>query len=153
MRGALADNLGSVRDLATYNAATHTTTIDVHYVFDAFGRIVSGDASQTRYLYTGQEFEIQVGLVDYNARFYDPRVGQFVSPDFIHDNLNNTYAYVGNGLVALAKHSLGATGFPVLFGPSLAAGGGGAVGARVDTGGGGRRRRENGRRARTSFGD
>jgi RHS repeat-associated protein len=37
----------------------------------------------TDYGYTGQRHETSFGLMDYNARFYSPRLGRFISPDSI----------------------------------------------------------------------
>jgi hypothetical protein len=37
----LADNLGTVRDLARYNPTTNTTTVLNHRVYDAFGKVKS----------------------------------------------------------------------------------------------------------------
>jgi RHS repeat-associated protein len=52
--------------------------------YDAFGgkRRSSGELP-TDYLYTGQEEDSGTGLLYYNARYYDPQLGQFLSPDTI----------------------------------------------------------------------
>jgi RHS repeat-associated protein len=55
----------------------------------------------TSYKYTGQEHDAETGLYNYNARFYDPAIGIFISPDTIVPNhMNpqslNRYSYVLN---------------------------------------------------------
>ena len=77
----LADNLGSVRDLAAYNASTDTTTITQHYTYDTFGNATSGDTTLTRYLYTSQEYDPATAFYYYDARWYDPATGTFASTD------------------------------------------------------------------------
>jgi RHS repeat-associated protein len=54
----------------------------------------------TDYGYTGQRNEAGLGLMDYNARYYDPALGRFVSADTIGPNPGNPqdlnrYMYVG----------------------------------------------------------
>jgi RHS repeat-associated protein len=44
--------------------------------------------------FTGQHADATTGLDYYNARYYDPAVGQFASADTVFDGLNR-YAYVG----------------------------------------------------------
>jgi RHS repeat-associated protein len=54
----------------------------------------------TNRLFTGQRWDDPVGLYDYNARFYDPQIGQFTQPDpFIDGDTAigwNRYAYAHN---------------------------------------------------------
>ena len=45
--------------------------------------------------FTGQRADTATGLDYYNARYYDPVLGQFASADSVNDGLNR-YAYVGN---------------------------------------------------------
>ena len=53
----------------------------VQYV-DAWGKKLSGSVSQTKRSYTGQYLD-DSGLLFYNARYYDPGIGRFVSADSI----------------------------------------------------------------------
>jgi RHS repeat-associated protein len=60
----------------------------------------SGQA-QTDFGFTGQRAERSLGLMDYNARFYSPRLGRFVSADSVVPNAGNPgafdrYSYVMN---------------------------------------------------------
>ncbi len=59
----LVDNLGTVRDLAKQDG-----TIAVHYKYDSFGNVTSGDTSKTRYLFTGREFDTATQLQYNRAR-------------------------------------------------------------------------------------
>ena len=50
--------------------------------FDPWGKVRSGYVPQTRLNYTGQRLD-DTGLLYYHARYYDPGLGRFVSPDSI----------------------------------------------------------------------
>ncbi|MCP4529095.1 MAG: RHS repeat-associated core domain-containing protein [Aestuariibacter sp.] len=61
----------------------------------------SGGTLTTDYGFTGQRKERGIGLYDYNARFYDPALGRFVSADTIvpdpgNPQSFNRYSYVRN---------------------------------------------------------
>ncbi len=73
---SLLDNLGTVRDLAKQDG-----TIAVHYKYDSYGNVTSGDTSQTRYLFTAREFDTATDLQYNRARWLDPRVGRWISED------------------------------------------------------------------------
>jgi len=82
----LADHLHSNRDWAEYDDVTDTTSITTHVVIDTYGNInetaSTGEGSAvSRYLYTSQEYEGETDLHYYDARWYDPRVGKFISED------------------------------------------------------------------------
>ncbi len=94
----LTDNLGTIRDVAGYDDQADTTTVAAHYTFGAFGNVTSGDTGLTRYLFTGQEYDAELGLYYYDQRWYDPQTGQFVSLDPMEDDQENTYRYVENNL-------------------------------------------------------
>ncbi len=73
---------------------------------------------RVQHLYTGQKWDEQTGLYYYGARFYDPRVSQFLSsdPQFMKQPAQsltdpmflNTYAYVNNNPSTLVDPSGGA---------------------------------------------
>ena len=94
---ALGDHQGSVRDYV-YDAGENYTALAVHFNLDSFGNVVSGDTSGIRYIYTGQEFDAETGNYYYDARYYDPSVGRFLSEDPIGyaGDVSNVYRYVGN---------------------------------------------------------
>jgi RHS repeat-associated protein len=55
----------------------------------------------SRHKFTGQEFDAETGLYFYGARYYDPHLGRFISPDSVvadptEPQLMNRYAYVRN---------------------------------------------------------
>ncbi|MER3408109.1 MAG: hypothetical protein C4292_05020, partial [Nitrososphaera sp.] len=56
----------------------------------------------TDYKFTGQRQDANIGLYDFNARFYDPLLGRFLSADTIvpgagNPQALNRYSYVLNG--------------------------------------------------------
>ena len=65
--------------------------------YDAFGN-ATNPAFPTRYQFTGREFDSFTGLQFSRARFYDPKLGRFISEDpigFAGGDIN-LYGYVGN---------------------------------------------------------
>jgi len=95
---ALADHEGSVRDLLTFDG----TAVDLvgHIQYDSFGNILDGAASATAFgaAYTGREWDADIGLYYYRARYYDPSTGRFASEDPLGFAAGDTnlYRYVGN---------------------------------------------------------
>ena len=49
--------------------------------------------THTDFGFTDQRNEASFGLMDYNARFYDPRLGKFISPDTVVQQNSSTQAY------------------------------------------------------------
>jgi hypothetical protein len=60
----LTDNLGTVRDLATYDSQTDTTTVANHRVYDAYGKVTSQSNPAVAHLFgfTGRQFDDATGL-------------------------------------------------------------------------------------------
>ncbi|MFM6253654.1 MAG: RHS repeat domain-containing protein, partial [Dolichospermum sp.] len=77
----LTDHLGTVRDLVNNSGAVVN-----HFVYDSFGQVISeiNPAIDTRYLFTGREFDQEIGLYYYRARYYDATNGRFISLDPIN---------------------------------------------------------------------
>jgi len=96
----LSDHLGTVRDLAQYDAQTDTTTIANHRTYDAFGRLTSETAPTVDHLFafTGRPFDEDTGLQNNLNRWYDPSVGRWLSEDPIgfRGGDVNVYRYVRN---------------------------------------------------------
>jgi len=106
VRGAITtyyhqDGLGSVVLLTAPN------TLPVEYSrYDAFGQVALTNGSGTPltqsargnpFTFTGREYDPETGLLYYRARYYDPRLGRFVSRDplgYLPDM--NLYRYVNN---------------------------------------------------------
>jgi len=75
------------------------------YEYDPFGQIIGqaglNDTSDTNYTYTNQEWDTESELYYYNARYYNPALGRFISRDTVlgqdGDILSrNLYIYVKN---------------------------------------------------------
>ncbi len=98
----IVDHLGTVRDLVKQDG-----TVATHFVYTAFGGIVSGDTSLTRYLFTSHEFDADTGLQYNRFRWYDASVGRWISEDplgFAAGDVN-TARYVGNDPKAIVDPS------------------------------------------------
>ncbi|MFV2065337.1 MAG: RHS repeat-associated core domain-containing protein [Pirellulales bacterium] len=72
-----ADRLGSVSRVTDATGAMVAS-----YEYDAFGKIVSKTGSiASPFTYSAREFDEATGLYYYRARYYDPRLGRFLSVD------------------------------------------------------------------------
>ncbi|MES2790039.1 MAG: putative Ig domain-containing protein [Planctomycetota bacterium] len=74
----LTDNLGTVRDIVDADGDLLN-----HIDYDSFGQIIaqSNAAAGDRFTYTGREWDSEIGLYYYRARYYDPQLGKFISVD------------------------------------------------------------------------
>jgi RHS repeat-associated protein len=113
---AVADHLGSVRDLVDNNGITRQ-----HVVYDSFGRRLSEvdrDASgtviastsaaavDTIFGYTGREWDKDTSLQYNRARWYDPATGRWLSEDPLGLGPDrNPYRYVRNQPTTLTDPS------------------------------------------------
>jgi RHS repeat-associated protein len=92
----LTDALGSV--LATFSNTVNSAALLGNQVYGPYGnqRYTSGTLG-TNKGFTGQYSDTLTGLDYYNARYYDPVVGVFLSADTVQGNTKgmNPYAYVG----------------------------------------------------------
>jgi RHS repeat-associated protein len=113
----------------TYNTLGQQTSITMptgvvtdSYVYDAYGSLLSSSGSTTNsYLFTGEQFDNNLGEYYLRARYYDPGVGRFTARDpfdgWLSDPLSlNKYGYVhGNpvnsidptGLFTMTESSAG----------------------------------------------
>src|SRR5262249_43968771 len=80
----LTDALGSV--MTSVNATAGSTAVSGNQVYGPYGnqRYTQGSIDTTKG-YTGQYADI-TGLDYYNARYYDPAIGRFLSADYSTDN-------------------------------------------------------------------
>jgi RHS repeat-associated protein len=94
----LAEGLGSV------TALTDETGAVVHtYEYGVFGEITGQTGSlENPFAYTGREWEPEVGLYYYRARWFDPDAGRFASEDplGLHGWDDNLFRYVINNPIA-----------------------------------------------------
>ncbi|MGB8699715.1 MAG: RHS repeat-associated core domain-containing protein, partial [Thermosynechococcaceae cyanobacterium] len=94
---ALSDHQGTVRDWVT-----STGTVQKHIRYNSFGRITNQSGTlNNRFWYTGREWDSEIGLYYYRARYYDPLVGRFIGEDPIGFGAKdvNFYRYVLNSPV------------------------------------------------------
>ncbi len=92
-----ADGLGSVVRLTDQRGRVVQS-----FDYSAFGMMQQqGNEVKQPYTYTGREWDKELGLYYYRARYYDPAIGRFISKDPIGFNGGdvNLYRYVGNGPV------------------------------------------------------
>ncbi len=93
-----ADGLGSITTLTEASG-----DVVQRYAYTAFGTLASpGDADVVQpYTFTGREWDTETGLYYYRARYYDPRVGQFLSQDplGLEDGVNR-YQYVSGNPIS-----------------------------------------------------
>jgi RHS repeat-associated protein len=91
----LQDHLGSTTALTNSQGA-----IVSQISYDSFGNPSAG-ANLTRYTYTGREFDSETGLYYYRARWYDPKVGRFISEDPVGlEGGLNAFIYAENNPLA-----------------------------------------------------
>jgi RHS repeat-associated protein len=90
-----ADQLGSVRLSANATGATVQAQ-----TFTPYGARVQSTAAREELGYIGERHDAETGLMYLNARYYDPAVGRFISPDWfdpIRPGVGlNRYAYAFN---------------------------------------------------------
>lgn len=94
----LTDHLGTVRDLVNNVGAVVN-----HIKYDSYGNVISesNPAVNTRYKYTGREFDAETEMQYNRARYYDAAIGRFISEDPIGFEAGdvNIYRYVANSPV------------------------------------------------------
>jgi RHS repeat-associated protein len=77
------DHLGTVRDVYSFDDVLNDLVSEGHIEYDSFGNIVDGAlvAQKAHYAYTGREWDADVELYYYRARWYDAKLGQFINED------------------------------------------------------------------------
>jgi RHS repeat-associated protein len=99
----LADHLGTLRDLAAYDAGQQATAIANHRTFDSFGNITveSNSFVDLIFAFTGRERDNETDLQYHRTRYYDSRNGIWISEDTVgfHGGDTNLLRYVGNSPV------------------------------------------------------
>ena len=92
------------------------------YEYDVFGAVRSETGTSTNVRkFTGKEYEADVKLYYYSARYYDPYIGRFTSRNPIGDGIN-WYAYATNNtnsdnksLINICRVIVGGASLPRLF--------------------------------------
>ena len=94
----LADNLdGSVAALLD-----KSQTVRAAYRYDSFGCPQENSSSKSdRFLFAGEDYEAETGLIYLRNRYYDPEIGRFISPDPVFGDVTNPqalnpYVYANN---------------------------------------------------------
>lgn len=109
----LGDHLGSTSVATDVNAAQPTWQL-----YKAWGETRAG-SMPTKYQYTGQFNNIEIGLYYYGARWYDPSLGRFTQPDSIIPLASqgvqawDRYAYTNNNPIRYndpSGHDAGCSG-------------------------------------------
>ena len=94
----LKDHLGSTR-VVVDEGGTVVAAFDYLPFGDLMGTAY-GNPEIINYRYTGQEFDGELGLYNYRARFYDPRLGRFYAID-LAGQYASPYLYAGNNPINL----------------------------------------------------
>lgn len=90
----LADHLGSVVQQTNVSG-----TLTLVREYDPYGLSLQG-AATSGYAFTGREWDAETGLYYYRARYYDPTLGRFLSPDPIgFAGGSNFYSYASGSPV------------------------------------------------------
>ncbi len=91
----LRDNINSVRQIVGPDG-----TVLNAITYDSFGNVISetNPAAGDRFQYTGREYDAELGIYYYRARYYDPSTGRFLAEDPLSFAAgdSNLYRYVGN---------------------------------------------------------
>ena len=116
----LADNLGTVRDLAVQNSGV--TSIATHRVYNAFGVLespVGAQAVDCLFGYAGGAYDSATGEENFDNRWYEAVTGRWLSQDPIGADIN-LYRYCHNNPVIFVDPSgLSTTNSGILFSGSL----------------------------------
>jgi large repetitive protein len=75
----LSDHLGSARAVIDLNG--NVVASYEYLTFGALSNINEPSPGFLPYLYTGQEFDSEIGLYNYRARFYSAAIGRFIATD------------------------------------------------------------------------
>jgi RHS repeat-associated protein len=91
----LGDHLGTIKDVVDDSG-----NLLNHLIFDSYGNLVgeTDGSVDSRYAFTGREFDEETGLYYYRARYYNGELGRFISEDPVgfESETENLYGYVEN---------------------------------------------------------
>lgn len=111
----LEDGLGSVVGITDTSGTLKGVT-----EYDAFGAPRTSPSLPASFGFTGEQFDTEIGLLFLRARYYDPKIGRFISADpFPPSALNpqtlNRYIYVEDNPVNLVDPSGDVPIVPILI--------------------------------------
>jgi RHS repeat-associated protein len=87
-----ADGLNSVTSLSNAGGGLTDT-----YTYTAFGATTATGTNSNRFGYTGREWDQDIGLYYYRARYYSPELGRFITEDPMGAGGGiNLFAYTNN---------------------------------------------------------
>ncbi|OGX04195.1 MAG: hypothetical protein A3G87_01380 [Omnitrophica bacterium RIFCSPLOWO2_12_FULL_50_11] len=86
------DGLGSITHLTNSSGSSIES-----YTYDAYGIRSTTSSIGNPFLFTGREYDHETGLYYLRRRYYDPRIGRFLSRDPVYGG--NLYAYVRNNAI------------------------------------------------------
>ena len=94
----IKDHLGSTQLMV------HNDTVEPQPLRDVYGNYLSGNLPGERFSFTDREQDQESGLIYMNARYYDPKIGRFITPDPLLGNITsprstNRFTYVLNNPV------------------------------------------------------
>ena len=98
-----------LRSSSVVTDASGAKVEEIYYYPFGQTRVNSGSVN-LKHKYTGQEEDAETGLYFYNARYYDPAIGRFISADTIVQNFSdpqsfNRYSYARNNPLYYADPS------------------------------------------------
>ena len=92
----IAVEAGAVAAVEQPDATIGTTVTTRKYYYQkyyAYGAQRDDNAVTTDHRFTGQKYSDDTGLYYYNARYYDPEIGHFISPDTLVPEPGKVFAY------------------------------------------------------------
>ena len=92
----IAVEAGAVDAVEQPDATIGTTVTTRKYYYQkyyAYGAQRDDNAVTTDHRFTGQKYSDDTGLYYYNARYYDPEIGHFISPDTLVPEPGKVFAY------------------------------------------------------------
>ena len=97
--------------MSTRKLTNETGTTTDSYAYDAFGILMNSTGiTENNYLYTGEQYDPNIGFYYLRSRMYNPSIGRFLTPDMnegsIYDPVSlHKYTYSANNPINLVDPS------------------------------------------------